>query len=175
MKWDIDIHCCHNCWVFKIVRRQKTWYRNCWIVMNEKQQEIFLSCIVSRFLGGMQNAWASCLVLSPSCFAIVELLFWRIPCCSSCCGDLSLCRSCCCSRCGDMSDCYIIQTGESSSGTCCCWNPRGSLLKEVPITKYRHNPRLATSPKDTRYRVLRQSRIHHRHTTHNKHPRILAQ
>jgi hypothetical protein len=71
------------------------------------------------FLGRMQNAWASCLVLSSSCFVLVELIFWRIRCCSSCCGDLSHCRSCRCSHCGDMSNCYVIQNSESSSGTCC--------------------------------------------------------
>ena len=75
-----------------------------------------MSCIVSCFLGGMQNAWASFLVVNLSCFALVDLIFWRVCCCSSCCRDLSHCRSFCCSRCGDMSNCYIIQTGESSSG-----------------------------------------------------------
>ena len=70
------------------------------------------------FLGRMQNAWASCLVLSSSCFVLVELIFWRVHCCSSCCRDLSRCRSHYCSCCGEMSDCYVIQTGESSSGIC---------------------------------------------------------
>ncbi len=65
----------------------------------------------------MQNAWASCLVLVSSCFAFVDLIFWRVR--SYSCGDLSHCRCCCCSRYGDMSVCYVIQTGESSSGTCC--------------------------------------------------------
>jgi hypothetical protein len=37
------------------------------------------------------------------------------------------------------------------------------------------SPCLAASPKDTNYQVLGQSRIHHRHTTHNNHTRILAQ
>ena len=35
--------------------------------------------------------------------------------------------------------------------------------------------RLAISPKDTSYRVLGQSRIHHKHNIHNNHTRILAQ
>ena len=102
--------------------------------MDKRQQEIFLSCIVSRFLGGVQNACASCLVLSSSCFAIIELIFWCI--CSYSCGDLSHCRSCCCSCCGDMTVCYVIQTGESSSGTYCIrWNVNGKCEKlEVGTT-----------------------------------------
>ena len=67
--------------------------------MNKKQQEISFSCIVSRFLSGMKNAWASCLVLSLSCFTFNKLISWHVCCCSSCCRDLSHCRSCWFSRC----------------------------------------------------------------------------
>ncbi len=47
--------------------------------------------------------------------------------------------------------------------------------KKSPLPNIGTPPRLAASPKDTSYRVLGQSRIHHRHTTCNNHTRILAQ
>ena len=47
--------------------------------------------------------------------------------------------------------------------------------KKSPLPSIGTSPRLATSPKDISYRVLGQSRIHHKHTTRNNHPRILAQ
>jgi hypothetical protein len=47
--------------------------------------------------------------------------------------------------------------------------------KKSPWPSIDTSPRLAVSPKDTSYQVLGQSRIHHRHTTRNNHPRILAQ
>jgi hypothetical protein len=65
-----------------------------------KNSKRFFCCIVIRFLGGMQNAWASCLVLSSSCFALVDLICRCVRSCS--CGDLRHCCSCCCSRCGSF-------------------------------------------------------------------------
>ena len=116
----------HNCWVVLIKREQETWsscdFR---VVFVAKQKGTSWGCMVSRQICGMQNALTHRLELSSSCFAFLELIFWRVRCCTSCCGDrdLSHCRSCCCSRCGDMSDCYVIQTGETSSGICCiCWD-----------------------------------------------------
>jgi len=47
--------------------------------------------------------------------------------------------------------------------------------KKSPLPSIGTSPRLAASPKDTSYRVLGQSRIHHRHITRNNHTRILAQ
>ncbi len=48
----------------KLVRQQKTLYHSFWIALNENQQEISWGCIVSRLFGGMQNAWAYCLLSS---------------------------------------------------------------------------------------------------------------
>ncbi len=58
--------------------------------------------------------------------------------------------------------------------------PRAEILgdpysKKSPLPSIGTSPRLATSPKDTSYRVLGQSRIHHRHNIRNNHTRILAQ
>ncbi len=78
------------------------------LFLNKKRQKISCGCIVSHLLGKMQNAWALCFVLSSSCIAFVKLIFWRICCCTSCCGDLSHCRISCCSCCGDMSNCCIL-------------------------------------------------------------------
>jgi len=47
--------------------------------------------------------------------------------------------------------------------------------KKSPLPSIGTSPHMAASPKDTSYRVLGQSKIHHRHTTRNNHPRILAQ
>ncbi len=70
------------------------------------------------------------------------------------------------------------------------WNPPFSSLPEAlalaeilgdphskksPLPSIGTSPCLAASPKDTSYRVLGQSRIHHRHTTLNNHTRLLAQ
>ncbi len=47
--------------------------------------------------------------------------------------------------------------------------------KKSPLPSIGTSSCLAASPKDISYRVLGQSRIHHRHTTNNNHTRILAQ
>jgi len=47
--------------------------------------------------------------------------------------------------------------------------------KKSPLPSIDTSSRLAASHKDISYRVLGQSRIHHKHTTHNNQPRILAQ
>jgi hypothetical protein len=110
--------CRLNCWVVLIKREQETWSsRDFWVVFVAKQKGTSWGCMVSRQFCGMQKAWAHCIELSSSCFAFLELIFWRVRSCS--CGNLSHCRSCCFSHCGDMSDCYVIQTGESSSCICC--------------------------------------------------------
>ena len=52
---------------------------------------------------------------------------------------------------------------------------RDPYSKKSPLPSIGTPPRLTASPKDTSYRVLGQSRIHHRHITRNNHTRILAQ
>ena len=47
--------------------------------------------------------------------------------------------------------------------------------KKSPLPSIDTSPRLAVSPKDPSYRLLGQSRIHHRHNIRNNHTRILAQ